>query len=208
MDRKSLLGVLLALFFITTPGLAQADDDDRAGTPLHSQSDDHDHTGVIFDIAAGYAYGRNGFIVPKPLVGGLEDGHGGWLHVSLHPGRFEWLGFALGVDFVNKDEGNWGWGLHFGVEFEAHLLPWLRLSGSPFLGYHGERRLVSLSGDQLTRPEILSGFTLGLEASAAIRLGPTPAWLIFKAECGLTAPGSHRYWEWECGPRAGVGLHF
>ncbi len=185
-----------------------------ADEPDHHDHDgedhDHDHDEgrpVIIDLSGGYGYARNGFIVPAPLIGGLEDGHGAWLHISLHPRRLEWLGFSLGVDVFNKDDGNWGWGLHVGVEFEAHLTNWLRIGISPLLGYHGERRLITLSGQILDRPELLSGFTMGLEAMISAKLWG-PFWLVGKAECGLTAPGSHRYWEWECGPRVGLGVHF
>src|SRR3989338_6470140 len=143
-----LFSVLLTTLLFFSVGTARAED----------HTHDHNDSPVHVDLGLGFAYGQNGFIVPAPLQGGREDGKGAWFHLGLHPKNAEWFEINCGADFLNKDEGNWSWGVHCGAVFFLNIRDWAHLGLGPFMGYHGERRLLTLSGQKLTRPETLHSF--------------------------------------------------
>lgn len=174
----------------------------------HSHKPAHRHGGVHVDLGAGYLYALNGFIVPAPLVGGLEDGHGAWAHLGLHPEAYEWLEVNCGVDIADKGSGNLSWGIHGGVVFSTTIAGALRLGIGPFLGYHGERRFVTLSGQKLQEPETLSSFIVGVNPVVEVRLGSDHVWAVAEAEIGIAPPGSHRYPEWDTALKSGVKISF
>jgi len=168
----------------------------------NDDGDDHHHhdedSPVHIDLGLGYAYGLNGFIVPQHLKGGLEDGHGAWLHFGLHPAKAEWIEINLGGDFINKGEGNLSWGIHCGVVLLAKLGGWVRLGLGPFLGYHGERRLLTLSLDRLDEPETFHSFIFGVSPVLQVKLGLDRLWFVAEAEIGFTPLNyGHKFWEWE-----------
>ncbi len=193
-----------------TPLLASADEHDHHEAPEKEIHNGHTHTPgqrVHADISGGYAYARNGFIVPPPLRGGLEDGHGAWFHIGLHPASAEWFEANCGGDIFNKDDGNYSWGIHCGVVFAATIADRLRLGIGPLMGYHGERRMVTLSGQKLTKPETGSAFIFGLSPTISVRLFKQ-VWLGLDVEAVVAPPGFHKYWEWEVALKPGLTFSF
>ncbi len=175
---------------------------------LHADTSTPPTPVVHADLSAGFAYALNGFIVPSSLRGGLEDGKGGWFHVGLHPTKLEWIEFNCGADYLNKDDGNHGWGIHCGTVFFLSLGNWAKLGLGPFLGYHGERRLLTLSLQKLDAPETLHAFNFGVSPVVEIRLGTEWLWAVGEVEASLSPPGTHAYWEWELAPKIGLKISF